>query len=173
MLACFSHFGRFCIKITLIRGNHNKNYGFQVLRNAKNRLKSVLGTCLGLVLACLGLSGACLGPVLACLGLSWACLGCVLGLSCPVLGLSWAVLGPPWDCLGPVLAALGPSGLVGGLSWPVLGPSWACLGTFFTIVLEVLPKNLLAFTFCMSSPPCSAAVRAQHMELALKATKNF
>ena len=37
---------------------------------------------------------------------------------------------------------------------------------FLHLVQELLQKSLLACTFCFSFPQCSAAVRAQHMELA-------
>ena len=63
---CFSHFWRFCMKITHSGGNHNKNWGFQAWRHTKICLKSALGTCRGLVLACLGWSWTCLGRILAC-----------------------------------------------------------------------------------------------------------
>ena len=108
-------------------------------------------------------------PVLV---LSWLVLAChepVLALSWPVLGLSGPVLGLSWPCLGPVLACLGPSWARLGLPWAPLGPVLVCLGPvlgrFWTPCYNCCKKSLLTFTFCFSLLSCSAAVRAQHMEL--------
>ena len=41
----------------------------------------------------------------------------------------------------------------------------ACKAFFWTWCTDCYKKTLLAFTFCFSKPPCSAAVRAKHIEL--------
>ena len=110
----------------------------------------------------------------------------LLGGSWPLLGASWATLGHFLDSLGRVLAALWsfkaafwlprPSqalileGL--GTSPTELGEAFTPLLTCFLLHLAFRHKMLLkmqcprfAIYFGFSLLPCSAAVRAQHMEL--------
>ena len=114
--------------------------------------------------------GRLLGGSWALLGRSWAVLGASwarLGRSWAPLGCSWAPLGrilPLMDAFGLDFGALGvrfrtSQSLISDLSGLDFGALYACV----YILHELLHETHLGIHLGFSFPPCSAAVRAQHI----------
>ena len=120
-----------------------------------------------------------LGGSWAPLGVPWAPVGHLLGASWARLGRSWAPLGCSWAPLGRILPLMDASGLdfgalgarfrtsQGSIS-DFSGLDFGALDAYSTYCMNCCKKPILAFTGGFSFPPCSAAVRAQHMELEQK-----
>ena len=106
------------------------------------------------------------------LGACWAPLGRFLGASWALLGASWVLLGASWAHLtshGRLRARFGSlRGSISDLSaldFGALGADFGALYACVYILHELLHETLLGMHLGFSFPPCSAAVRAQHMEL--------
>ena len=146
----------------------SKDRSFSLLNSARCQERSEM-TCWsaqGSIWEGFGTSRASLGRLLGILGALLVALGRSLDASWTHLGCSWAPLG----CQ--VLSKMG-SGSIFHRFWLHFGRAEAgfarALAVFFfhfwTWCWNCCQKPLLAFTLCFSFPHCSAAVRAQHMEL--------
>ena len=107
-------------------------------------------------------------------GFPWAPVGHLVGASWAHLGRSWAPLGCSWAPLGRILPLMDASGLdfgalgarfrtsqgsISDLSGLDFGALYACV----YILHELLHETHLGIHLGFSFPPCSAAVRAQHI----------
>ena len=117
-----------------------------------------------------------LGGSWAPLGVPWAPVGHLLGASWARLGRSWAPLGCSWAPLGRILPLMDASGLDFGALGARFrtsqdsisdfsGFDFGALDACVYILHELLHETHLGIHLGFSFPPCSAAVRAQHMEL--------